>query len=576
MKSKTSPIKFAFKKTLAIGAMTIAFLACHLSDHAWGQSLNPAPATPSGWKKTTVARNATVFSKSDLKRNETLTVKYFQRTVLDSNQSLELWMTQRMTSGKAPLGGEWTGLPTITRQTGNMIEGRRDFKVGDKKHLLRGLAVGVDNVHVRFASLISSNTSVKQYDRESARLLYKLMTVEKEAAAKEKRGTDLEISPPKVKNLKAGGKIKPGRYVGNAIYLKDNKIGRKYDLILFENGEFEFLEGGDKYKKTGRYVYSNATGRLNLLGDFINSTYDPSDEYCVFGKEATGKTVIFAREGRWQRKLKWVSESERPSPSEVARAEEIAKAEAKRYKHVTEPGKGIAADEIEAILYVWETAYRSGAVQLDQEGYLLMKDGRVLDGLPAAPDTIDVAVSRSREPDRWGWWKKEEDKFTFAWPVRPREYRQPNGKQEIGVPFEKGTRLAGDFGMAKTSVMLVSNYSSVRWWGIKLSKNGRFLKYRNGSTQIGGVPGMEAISTAVWDDEGAIATTLSPSITTMSKRKNNRPGSDRMGTYEFDKFRLTLTFDDGHIEHHATFTDEKKENVWFEGSRLYLRDEKKK
>ena len=315
---------------------------------------------------------------------------------------------------------------------------------------------------------------------------------------------------------------------------------------------------------------------MNIDVGFENSTYDHKDEYCVYGKEKTGESIIFSRDGGWQRKLVWVAASDRPAPAEVAKAKQVAIAEAKRYKHVVEPGKGINEDEIESIIYAWETNFRSGAIQLDQEAFLLMKDGRVLDGLPTAPDSLDVAASRSREPDRWGWWKKEKDgRYTFAWPVRPREYRQPNGKQVIGKPFEKGTRLDGDFGSASTAINIASNYSSVRFWGIKFSKNGRFLKYRHGSTQIGGTPGLEALTTAVWDDEGAVSSTLSSNVTMMSKSKTQRLMTDRMGTYELDGYRLTLKFDDGHTEQLGTFTDEEGKAVWFEGSSLGKRKKKK-
>ena len=541
------------------------------------ESLHPVPKTPNGWEKKTVGRKATVFSKKDLKNDKTLTVKFYQRQVLDTGQSIQRWLTTRMATGKAPMKGKWSDAPVVVRQTGNIIQGTRHFTALGKKYEVTGLAVGVDKVHVRFASVISSEEAISNSNNaESLKLLYNLFGVEKEAAVKASRGLNIEKMPPKVKNIKAGGAIKPGRYVGNAVYLRDNKVGAKYDLVLFDNGEFEFLVGGEKYKKTGRYVYSNASGRLNISRALDNNTYDHTDEYCVYGKESTGKMVIYARDGNWQRKLTWVSKSDRPAPSEVKRAEEIAKAEAKRYKHVTDIGKGIQPDEIESVMYASETKFRSGAVQLDQEAYLLMKDGRVMDGLPTSPETLDVAVSRSREPDRWGWWKKEEDNYTFAWPVRPREYRQPKGSQVAGVPFEKGTRLVGDFGMASTEVNLASNYSSVRRWGIKLAENGRFLKYRNGSTQIGGVPGMEALSTTAWDDEGSVTSTTSPNVTALSKRKKKGSGADRMGSYQLDGYRMTLTFDDGRIEHHATFTDADQKSIWFQGTNLYKRVAKKK
>ncbi len=566
-----------FRFALVVGVAVVVGIGSACSAHA--EKLHAAPKTPAGWKKSTESKQLrTVFTKSGLKKDETLIVKFYQRKPLQTNQNLVQWMDYRLATSQPPMDGKWTSDAKVIRQTGNLVEGTREFGVGSKKYVLKGLAVGVDNVHVRFAAKIASNMkSVQKYRSESDRLMLSLLSVEKDVAIKQGRGTAMEPSPPKVKNLKAGGPLKPGRYVGNAVYLKDNKAGKVYDLIVFENGEYEFLKGGPKRKETGRMLYSNATGRLNIVDGFYNSTRYPQDDYCVYGKEKTGKWVIYAREGRWQRKLAWVSESDRPSPSEVAREKEIAKAEAQRYKHVVQPGEGIRDDEIEAMLYVWELNYRSGASQLDQEGFLLMKDGRVLDGLPVAPDSLDVAASRSREPDRWGWWKKEEDgRYTFAWPVRPREYRQPNGKQLVGLPFKKGARLEGDFGTASTSVGIASGYSSVRFWGIKLNKNGRFLKYRNGSTQSGGVPGMPALSTIAWDDEGSVASTLSPSVTVLSKSKKQASDASRMGTYEFDGFRLTLLFDDGHTEHHATFTDKDSKSVWFEGSSLSKRTKKKK
>lgn len=567
-----------FQRSVFISAVSVA--CCVLCSSVGNtQKLDVVPATPNGWEKSVDRRlSASVFTKLELEKDETLVVKFFQRKPLETNQNLEQWLSHRLVTSKVPLSGQWTSPPVVVRQTGNMIEGTREFKAGEKNYTLKGLAVGVDKVHVRFAVRISSNSrATRKHRKASTSLLFSLMRVEKEAAVKDKRGTDIEINPPKVKNLVSGGPIKPGRYVGNQVNLRDNKTRKSYDLIVFENGEYEFLKGGERHRETGRMVYSRATGRLNVAKGFMNSTWKPEEDYCVFGKEKTGKWVIYSREGRWQRKLVWVSTSDRPSPSEVARAEASAKAEAKRYKHVVEPGEGIKDDEIEAMMYAWETNYRSGAVQLDEQGFLVMKDGRVFDGLPVAPDSLDVAASRSREPDRWGWWKQEADgRFTFSWPVRPRDYRQPNGAQVIGVPFKIGTRIKGDFGSVSTQTMIASGFSSVRRWGIKFSDNGRFMKYRSGSTQAGGAPGMPTLSTVVWDDESAVAASLGSNVTTMSKRRNSAPGSDRMGKYEFDGFRLTLKFDDGHVEHHATFTDKANKVVWFEGSRLTRKEKKKK
>ena len=189
-------------------------------------------------------------------------------------------------------------------------------------------------------------------------------------------------------------------------------------------------------------------------------------------------------------------------------------------------------------------------------------------------------MSRSREPDAWGWWKQvegdEKGRFTFAWPVRPREYRAPNGRQAVGVPFQKGTKLSGDFGTASTQVNSIINYSSVRWWGIRFNKNGRFLKYQNGSVQSGGVPGLETMVTSVWDDEGSVTGFSGPQVVGSTKRIRSDAGLDRMGRYEIDGYRLTLKYDSGLVEHLGTFTNKDQDLVWFEGNALYRKKEDSK
>ena len=87
---------------------------------------------------------------------------------------------------------------------------------------------------------------------------------------------------------------------------------------------------------------------------------------------------------------------------------------------------------------------------------------------------------------------------------------------------------------------------------------------------------MEALSTTAWDDEGSVTSTTSPNVTALSKRKKKGSGADRMGSYQLDGYRMTLTFDDGRIEHHATFTDADQKSIWFQGTNLYKRVAKKK
>lgn len=554
----------------------VLFSSLFLAGTACSQS-NSVPSAPDGWKKSG-RRGKVVFTKKELSDKEHLTVNFYPRELL-VDKTLGQWIVNCLIERNTPLGGKWTGpVEELNRLTRNIFTAKRRFTVDGKRHSVHLSAVCVDKLNVRLASMILSETrGAKSHLSKANQLRAQLLKLEIADAKSEKRGLDIEKNPPKVTGLKTGYAVKPGLYVGSSVTKKDKKVGTRYDLVLFENGDYQFVSGKKERESTGKYVYSMANGRLDIDRRMKNDTYD-WDEKSVYGKD--GKDWVVHFESKFQlTRLKWVRKSDRPSPTEVKRQEEIAKLEAKRYKHTTEPDKGIRPEEIEKIVYAFDTTYRSGAVQADYEAFLLLKDGRVHDGLPCSPDTIDLAASRSRETDAWGWWKKVEakeeegssERYTFAWPVRPREYRMPNGSQSVGIPFEKGTKLKGDFGAASTEVMMAANYSSVRWWGIKLDKNGRFLKYRRGSVQSGGVPGMETLVTNVWNDKGSVTAISGPNIGGGTKRKSNDPGLDRMGKYQFDGFRLTLEFDNGRVEHLATFTNEDKSFVWFEGRALHRR-----
>ena len=576
---------YARKHVIEISTLIAKFLFMLLlgllvADPSQAQT-NASPKAPSGWTKSTSSGKHpnVAFAHNKIKSPDYLVVKFYDRQVL-VDQTIPQWIEKRLITGSAPLDGKWSGpIENMTRQTGNLYTAQRKFTVKGKPHSIDVTAVCVDKLHVRMAATIRSLTpETKKHDVAASRLRIQVLSLEIEAAKKEKRGLAIEKTPPKVKGIKPGREIKPGRYVGSAVSRRDNKTGTRYDLVLFTNGQYEII--GKKRNNVGEFVYSAATGRMQIDKPFVNSTYNWDTDFCIYGTDSKGNKVIHAQTNSWLYQLKWVKESDRESPADVERQKAIAKAEAARFKHVTDVGKGVQAKEIEAIIYSTDSQFRSGALQLDQEGYLLLKNGRVRDGLPCSPDTLDLPASLSREPDAWGWWRKSKDdkdgRYEFAWPVRPKDYRMPRGSQQNGFPIAKGTKFSGDFGSASTSGSMISGYSSVRWWGIKFSRNGRFLKYRRGSTQSGGVPGMSTLATTVWDDEGAVTAISGPVIAGGIKSKKNNPAADRMGKYEFDGYRLTLTFDSGKVEHHATFTDEKKKSVWFEGHTLAKREPKTK
>ena len=321
---------------------------------------NPVPKTKSGWKKKVVSgkRGHVAFVKDGLGSSDYLTVKYYQRELL-VDVSMHQWVQQRLITGDAPLNGKWTGpIEKLRRLTRNMYTAERRFEVDGKKHLIQIVAVNVDKLNVRMSALIKSETkAANRHQKDADQLRTEILKIEIAAAKADKRGLALEKNPPEVKGLKLRLPIKPGRYAGASVMKKDGKSEQRFDIVLFENGEYEFLN--TKRNKSGRFEYSLANGRLELEKPFVNDAYD-WDEWCLYGMDGKGRMVIHFETKYRLTQLKWVKESDRIAPTEAKRQAEWAKQEAKRYKHVTELGKGIRSDEIEHVVYSADSAYPTG------------------------------------------------------------------------------------------------------------------------------------------------------------------------------------------------------------------------
>ena len=65
--------------------------------------------------------------------------------------------------------------------------------------------------------------------------------------------------------------------------------------------------------------------------------------------------------------------------------------------------------------------------------YLLLTDGTVHDGIPVAPDEMDIATSRRREPDTWGRWRRAGDGIQVAWNKTPQQWEALRGDPVVKV-----------------------------------------------------------------------------------------------------------------------------------------------
>jgi hypothetical protein len=240
----------------------------------------------------------------------------------------------------------------------------------------------------------------------------------------------------------------------------------------------------------------------------------------------------------------------------------------KQYEYTTPPGEGLSADQIEAFVYTFDFHYAYGGMRMDEYSFLLTKDGRVMKKVPVAPAILDVERSRINDPDRWGWWQYDGEDYRFAWPDNREKYSLPRGRQMIGKPIPPGTRLEGTWSDSSSYSSL--GYSSSSFWGVTLDKQGRFRKYRNSMMQAGGMSGGGGpLVTSASNDEGSALSVIGNSVGGGSSRKSNSPEAKRSGSYYFDGYNLTLTFDSGLVKRVATFTTgEDYNSIWFDGGDL--------
>lgn len=539
-----------------------------------------AQTAPSGWTKSSDDKAGTITLKpSDLKAGEVLMVRFYKRELLEG-QSLEQWMSTQFQNRKPP-SGKWAGEGKVEKNTANIASATRSYRDDQgKEGMLMLTGVSVDGQSARMVALVlNSMDAMKRHKDAAMQAVGQLVEIEKKAAVEDDRGLQIEAAPPSVKGIKAGGPIKPGRYKGNMITTWDNTVLRGVEVIVFENGEFEFLQGEQWRDATGKYKYSPTTGRFDAQDPLYNSTYHPDEDFCVYGTEADGTSVIYAEDDAGtsihKTRLRWVGAVDRDPPSVVEQRKKEAEIEAARYKFVVEPGKGVKDDEIECILSVVD--YKNDGMNSRAEGhaYLLMRDGRVMDGLPVPPNELDLAMTRSQEPDRWGYWRRKDGKYEFAWPSRPNDYNAPKGFQTIGQPIAKGTTLESNFKGA-SSWGMVGGMGGANFWGVRFGAKGRFEKWKHGISGTGTpvFEGQTSVGTA-YDDKGSATVVSGGGIGGGTISKNNNPDAHRMGWYEFDGYTLTLKFDNGKVSRLATFMSPDKKSLWFEGGELSLEEEKK-
>jgi hypothetical protein len=83
------------------------------------------------------------------------------------------------------------------------------------------------------------------------------------------------------------------------------------------------------------------------------------------------------------------------------------------------PVKGLKATEIKGIVLNLEYSYGvGGAVTSEYTPYLLLNDGSLYSNPIVSPYELDVALSKQREPKKWGTWRISGKTILVTWPGR--------------------------------------------------------------------------------------------------------------------------------------------------------------
>jgi hypothetical protein len=92
--------------------------------------------------------------------------------------------------------------------------------------------------------------------------------------------------------------------------------------------------------------------------------------------------------------------------------------------NTSRPVRGLKATEIKGIVLNLEYSYGvGGAVMSEYTPYLLLNDGSLYNNPVVSPYEFDVALSKQREPKRWGTWRISGSAIVITWPSRNKTER---------------------------------------------------------------------------------------------------------------------------------------------------------
>ncbi len=549
----------------------LAFLAAALLTLALPPAA-PAQA-PAGWTTQTVGTQ-TIYTPPDLKPGEFYRVVVFPSYPL-GGRTVAGFLAAFTAKEVAALGTPTGKITTVPASGPHGAGVSADFlsKSGQPQTAINS-AFSPGGKTVGVMSILSSLSSalLKRYQPQNAPIFQSLLDRELAAAEADAPTPSVPGAPA---GLKPGGPIVPGIYEGDAVYASDETVTpRHFKLYLYATGELRlFRANGDQIEAGGDdYHYDPATGKIGISEQYgLNNYDDPARGFCVYGHDSSGKPLVYAERNypggdRRTITLRYAGPPDLLSSKQKEAAEDAAKAEARRYKYVTAPGRGLLPSQVVGIYHKIQVPIY-GVPGPSFTDYLLLKDGTVHEDLPVAPDEMDAALSRQKEPKQWGRWRRQGKEILMAWPDHPNEFEAVPGS--FVTPGRPGERISGRYGGASSGGSFLTG-SYYDFYGVAFTPDGRFSQDHSGGTSSSGLgQTLNNFSVNTTSNNGEATTSVSSPGAVGYATTKTQGRSDRNGTYTVSGYALTLHYDNGKIKRMPFyFLSKERYFVFFEGDLL--------
>jgi hypothetical protein len=581
---------------------TIMLLLPSIASLAASAPLRAQPA-PAGW--TARSEDSTVnYIPSDVPARQLYMVTAYPLGRVTGGDS-DAWLTARATADVASIGtidqrGEPSAISPMLGMTSLRIRNRRGAPIFALYFRLQPNASELRLVRV----LASSADVLRTYQAATTQLLTSMAGIGARVASANAApsvgvatggparapvgsGSDdvsrissdmltRETSPERGE-IRPGGRLIIGTYRGLQVPTRTGVATEDITLSLYANGEFRvrYAQNPGTSKPVGNFSYDPQTGRIDLTDgrsmELVNSSFQAELDFAVMGRGRDGAPMLYAEFYRGFSttisQLKYIGPNQLPSPTAETVAAAAAEAEAARYKFVVAPGRGIQDAQIAAVYM--DSKYEESVSQSGQRGtvaertlYLLLTDGTIREGIPVAPDEMDVSVSRQREPSVWGRWRDNALGVLVTWNRAPATWARLRGarvRKFLPTDILRGRFSGGDSWM-------VNDVASYELYSVTFSANNEFEMTSDGGSSSGTMTQMTGgmvTSTTRSDDITVTSATLPGAVITSTAIQRN---PERAGTYRVNGWNLEARFGTGRVARQPIFfVNDKRDAIYWNG-----------